>query len=811
MARIDSGLAFTSVTRLTGARRWAAPDELRQHRHHHEQHSLSHPRSVGQVRQFIKREASDIRQVLGLSNRSMIAWELIARVARALSEQPWWLGLVALITALACHPKVRSRVQSAPVSLVIIAIGLAWAWSLIWASDDAYITFRYATNFANGHGLVFNLGERVEGYTDFLWAVIIALFIKLRAPAVESAILLSLASFVMVLLLTKRLAARGTSLERTLPLAMIFTAANYTMASFATSGLETMFAAMWVLVALDCAEENRPFLSGLAGVLATMCHPDHLLFYAALGLGALWSNRNARFVVRYAAPFVLIFVPYFLWRWNFYGDLMPNTYYAKSGGDAYFSQGNIYLLVSVIGYGVLAALPLVLVGLRASLSTITGRFVAIGVPLYLFYVAKIGGDFMLGRLFTPVFPLVFIIAERGLRHWLSAKRSVAIAAAFTAVAALAIVPVRIIKPGEIYNGIADERTFTPITQFSPLRSNAGGYDAGQSLHSLLTVKGLSPMMAVWSLGMVSYYSELPTFDLRGLTSRSVAHSPIAQRGRPGHEKLASLGQVIDAKVDLSVMPFDPAPYDSLTRVVLGNTAYFLAKYKPELVPTLREYGLPDYRAWADTKVAALPSDDAQLDCDLVHLREYYFSVNDDQPRRSALLGALAQRSAARAYAAPLVLDSADPATKGWVKVQSESFDSLSGWAITGDGAAFLTDTAPYNQLAPSGQHGRFIDSFLPNADASMGRLESPAFELAGDAITFSIGGGQQPTQATVSLVVNGAVVRTATGCNTERLGLRAWDVREFKGQSARVRIDDSSAAGWGHVLVDDVTLWRRAE
>src|SRR4051812_8768436 len=60
----------------------------------------------------------------------------------------------------------------APMAFVLAAARRVGSFTI----DDAYISFRYARNFAHGDGLVYNLGERVEGYTNFLWTVILGLF-----------------------------------------------------------------------------------------------------------------------------------------------------------------------------------------------------------------------------------------------------------------------------------------------------------------------------------------------------------------------------------------------------------------------------------------------------------------------------------------------------------------------------------------------------------------------------------------------------------------------------------------------------------
>src|SRR4051794_37248022 len=59
----------------------------------------------------------------------------------------------------------------APMLLTLLGASRVRAFTI----DDAYISFRYAENLASGHGLVYNLGERVEGYTNFLWVVLLAL------------------------------------------------------------------------------------------------------------------------------------------------------------------------------------------------------------------------------------------------------------------------------------------------------------------------------------------------------------------------------------------------------------------------------------------------------------------------------------------------------------------------------------------------------------------------------------------------------------------------------------------------------------
>lgn len=98
-----------------------------------------------------------------------------------------------------------------------------------------------------------------------------------------------------------------------------------------------------------------------------------------------------------------------------------------------------------------------------------------------------------------------------------------------------------------------------------------------------------------------------------------------------------------------------------------------------------------------------------------------------------------------------------------------------------------------------------VNSFL-HGDGSMGTLTSKALYITNDYIQFRLGGGNHPGKTCMNLVVNGIVVRTATGKNVETLELQSWDVKEYKGRSAYIEILDQDQGGWGHINVDDIAF-----
>ncbi len=96
-------------------------------------------------------------------------------------------------------------------------------------------------------------------------------------------------------------------------------------------------------------------------------------------------------------------------------------------------------------------------------------------------------------------------------------------------------------------------------------------------------------------------------------------------------------------------------------------------------------------------------------------------------------------------------------------------------------------------------------------DAPIGDLTSIEFKIVGDKMNFLIGAGNHPWvepkgegSTCVNLEINGKMVMTETGKNTETMARVEWDVSKFKGQMAVIKLYDRNAGGWGHINFDDV-------
>ncbi|MEM9110295.1 MAG: sulfatase-like hydrolase/transferase [Planctomycetota bacterium] len=132
------------------------------------------------------------------------------------------------------------------------------------------------------------------------------------------------------------------------------------------------------------------------------------------------------------------------------------------------------------------------------------------------------------------------------------------------------------------------------------------------------------------------------------------------------------------------------------------------------------------------------------------------------------------------------------------------------WRTTGEafGRTPVRGGLP-GQMPLSGFKGEGLVSSFVGRDQSTGTLTSPVFNVERPYINFLIGGGRWENETCINLLIDGEVVRSATGTNpggnrSERLEPATWDVREFAGKRARIQIVDRHRGGWGHINVDHI-------
>ncbi len=137
-------------------------------------------------------------------------------------------------------------------------------------------------------------------------------------------------------------------------------------------------------------------------------------------------------------------------------------------------------------------------------------------------------------------------------------------------------------------------------------------------------------------------------------------------------------------------------------------------------------------------------------------------------------------------------------------------ETYGNWKVTGEafGPGPAAGTLPGQMQVSHFLGKRLVNSFY-NGDNSTGTLTSPSFKIQRRYINFLIGGGMYPGEACINLILNGKVVRTATGPNdrpggSEALSWHNWDVSDLKGKSATIQIVDKRTGGWGHINIDHI-------
>ncbi|MBI3194423.1 MAG: tetratricopeptide repeat protein [Ignavibacteriae bacterium] len=429
---------------------------------------------------------------------------------------PQWIkrielaGLIALIGLLYYHAKHFNFIQ-----------------------DDSFITFRYVKNFAEGHGLVFNIGERVEGYTTFLWTILLAV------PAILNFDLISISQIIGVLFglatlyLMVRLSRDFSSSSRPIGfslIAVLFLASNSAVAYWSISGMETgMFMFLTVLSVWLYIKERKQEMkfayAPFAFVLLSLTRPEGMYLFGLTMMHFVAEvfldkerNRKEEFKrltlwgALYAVPIGL----FMGWRLFYYGWLFPNTYYAKAGfSKEYFNAGVDYFWQFAgmdLFWGALLVVPItILLWKRRSSETLYLSFL---ILTYTAYIVSVGGDVLPNfRFFISILPLIYLLAQESLFELykiFEEKRSMVRYIVYALPLLLAyytyLLPYEHVRRYcDLEIGLVEKMT-----------------EHGKWLKSHSTP---NTVVAASTIGAVSYYAEVTLVDMLGLTDETIAHHP----------------------------------------------------------------------------------------------------------------------------------------------------------------------------------------------------------------------------------------------------------------------------------------------
>ena len=448
--------------------------------------------------------------------------------------------------------------------------------SFVYVPDDAFITFRYSRNLADGFGPIFNPGapatDRTEGFSCPLFMVVMAILFKLPLglDALLRAKFFGLLCGLAVLFLVPKLAARLRLPGWTQAALPILLAAHAGISVSAVDGMETVFqallmtlAAFLFLAAFD-AETNPAEgpngktieLSGLAFAVCALNRPEGLLaLVSAAGLlmlakGRSWGGRETRWLLCAAVPVVA----WFLFRRAFYGLWLPNTYYAKIAPlDEAIFKGVTYLLRTFF-YQMNENVLLFVVGAAWWVLALTGasgerfrRFPAILVPLLAggqaLFALRSGGDWMGGwRYMVAALPLLMLLSVTGIVEIANALRNAKAAAQAVSVNLCAALFAACLfgQSGYWTQGEHDGCVSWASKGFSlQQRVLLTGWklERGLRISDWLNRNAPPGSVAAYSeMGVTPFFSpQIRFLDVDGLTDHGVATLPNAKHGQIGVE------------------------------------------------------------------------------------------------------------------------------------------------------------------------------------------------------------------------------------------------------------------------------------
>lgn len=449
--------------------------------------------------------------------------------------------------------------------------------------DDAMISMRYAWNLSHGLGPVWNAGERVEGYTNFLMMLIMALATGLFSKSVAALSIqilgiLTVLATAFVTMKIGQLLLRDESQSRRQLLSLLFfisIVCYYPLSFWSLMGMETGLATLWLALAVyaafkSAAHHPHLFTTAIYLGLAFLTRNETALYAGLIWAYVLASAllqrkpnqlRNLpwqgwritpqpwKYIIGATALYSLFIIGLLAFRYAYYGEWLPNTYYLKVSGisalqrlqqgydfvQPFFLESALLLFGSIVGLMVDSRRPKwLLAGL---------------VAIALFYQIYIGGDaWRLWRMLVPVMPYLVILfiqgssitLETALNHtWFQKGPPIAAGRQLlyrnSIILALGLAGCLLINlPFLAYSS----------HQVRPFQSDSNEKNVNTAI-ALQELTGPEATIGVVMAGTIPYYTDRVAYDFLGKSDAYIAQLPADTSGSvsfyglqsvPGHNK-----------------------------------------------------------------------------------------------------------------------------------------------------------------------------------------------------------------------------------------------------------------------------------
>lgn len=417
-----------------------------------------------------------------------------------------------------------------------------------WVCDDAFISFRYAYHAAQGHGLVFNPGEKVEGYTNFLWTLLLVLPEKWHLSTLEFSMMAGMVAAIGLLIYYGWLIRLLFSYTNFASPGWLALSLQLHFIYFASSGLETAFFTFLVFSGSGLVyfgQNNRQIHFGFLFLfLSCLTRPEGFLYFFFAIFYRILENYRVGFCHSLWSPlfYVFLLIGYVSGKFIYYGDFLPNTYYAKSGGGSYYRQGLQYFSLFFSSYYGYTLLPILILWIRPKIN-FRSIFFILPVCIHIVYIIRVGGDFMFARFWIPILPFLHFFVDY-LLQFLNRKIFFFFSLFFIFSTILYRNPYRNLAI-PIVNGISEEHT---IYRLKMVKKYSQQIQSWRPIFEKANIRfAFAGSQAFYAYHLPNNYAlEAET----GLTDNDLARKTINKRSRVGHEKHADLEFLQKREIDI---------------------------------------------------------------------------------------------------------------------------------------------------------------------------------------------------------------------------------------------------------------------
>ena len=422
------------------------------------------------------------------------------------------------------------------------------SWSFLFQNvDDAYISYRYGKNLMEGKGLVYNQGEYVEGYTNFLWTMITAPFTTIRSVDVSIfsssiGLILSMVNILLITLIAKQFNGNLVKYIKYLILIPpLFLALDDSIAFWAIGGMEFPMYTLFILgiiynyYKLNDSNKHLYYLMMFL-MLCTLTRPEGNMIFVITIFHMFLFRKNIKkynkVIFTVIAAYAIFCISYYGFKFLFYGQVIPNTFYAKGVTDLKmnFLLGTKYLALC-IGTRIYIFIFILFIPFKKAFKDQKLSYLIIFSIIYIVYLIAVGGDWMIAnRFFVPILPMLYLLSAIGfinvlvkLKEYLNNEQK-ALKYANVIAAVLAILLFILTLSLLEYKQLI-------------IRDSNAKYEMQWSMFGKWLKMNVDPktVIAVGPAGKIPYYSELYTIDMWGLNNDYIANTN-SKRLQAGHKK-----------------------------------------------------------------------------------------------------------------------------------------------------------------------------------------------------------------------------------------------------------------------------------